>query len=346
MSTAFIDFLGVTFWMSPDNARFVIETILKGWLGVEARIVETGKGWNGYTNRLDIDGVGLVAFGGNGDTIHIELTGQGCVQVKDWEAVRESLALLEGRITRLDIAVDDHDGTTYNLPWVRAQYEAGQFDPARGCKPVPRLIDDMGSGKGSTFYLGSRESGKLFRGYEKGKQLGDPESPWFRCEVEWRNRHREIPLDALTDPGRYFAGAYKAFEHHSLEQSQIKTVAHVAKASIQALASHAKKQAGRCIHALLTLGHTADEVLSILHTPELPKRLAGHVRAFLALDESERTYSTATAPAWAAKATPEELDNLYKAHRLQRGVWRVGQGTNGTHEHPAAANGAPLPALS
>lgn len=331
MSTAFIDFLGVTFWMDATNAKQSIEILLRGWLGVEIKVSETGKGWNGYKHRLDVDGIGLVAFGGNGDTVHIEMTGAGCMQVKDWDAVADSLTMLEARITRLDLAVDDFDGTTYNLDWCKAAYESGEFNPARGAKPVPRLVDDMGSGKGCTFYLGSRESGKLFRGYEKGKEQGDPASPWFRCEVEWRNRHREIPVDAIRQPGKYFAGSYRAFESHSLEQRVIKTIAHVAQAHIERATDHARKQAGRVIHGLLALGLTVQEVMARLHVPELPKKLAAPIRAFLALDESERTYTTATAPAWAAKATPDEVSDLYKAFRLQRAKWRVGQGTNGMH---------------
>ncbi len=46
--------------------------------------------------------------------------------------------------------------------------------------------------------------------YEKGKQLGDPESPWVRWELELHNTDREIPFDVLLQPGRYVAGAYPA----------------------------------------------------------------------------------------------------------------------------------------
>lgn len=329
MSTAFVDFLGVTFWMDPANVKQAVEILLRGWLGVECRVVETGKGWNGYKHRMDIDGVGLVAFGGNSDTVHIELTGSGCVQIKDWSKVQDSLALLEARISRVDLAVDDFSGMRYNIEWCRSQFQDGGFDPARGRKPRANFYGDEGSGDGCTYYVGSRESGKLFRGYEKGLEQGIEGSTWFRCEVEWRNRHREIPLDVLANPGAYFAASYPCFADHSLEQRPIQTVAHVAAAQIEKLKAHAKKQAGRCIHALLALGHTVEEVVAEIHTPELPKRLAGAIRAFLALDESERTHTPAVAPAWATRATPDEIKQVYEAHRLQRGPWRVGMGING-----------------
>jgi phage replication initiation protein len=339
MNTAFIDFLGVTFRMDATNAKESIEILLRGWLGVEVRVTETGKGWNGYKHRLDIEGVGLVAFGGNNETVHIEVTGSGCMQVKDWSAVADSLDMLEAWITRLDLAVDDFEGTTYNLEWCKRAFADGEFNPARGARPVPRLIDDMGSGKGCTFYLGARESGKLFRGYEKGKEQGEPESPWFRCEVEWRNRNREIPVQAIREPGKFFAGAYPAFKAHALEQRTITTVAHIAQAHIEKATDHARKQAGRVIHALLALGLKVEEVMARIHVPELPKKLAAPIRAFLALDESERTYTPAIAPAWASRANPEEVADLYKAFRLQRATWRVGQGTNGTN--PLTGTAAP-----
>lgn len=342
MNTAFIDFLGVTFrTLHTSQTEELIETVLKGWLGIEARIVKTGKGWNGYKHRIDIEGVGLVAYGGNGDTIHLELTGAGCMQVKDWEAVADSLDMLDARITRIDHAVDDFEGDQYSIEWCRAQYEADGFKPQRGQSPLARLIDDMGTGKGCTFYVGSRESGRLFRGYEKGKEQGNPYSPWFRCEVETRNRNgRTIPIDAIRNPGAYFAGAYKCLEKHQQEQRQINTVRHVAQAHIERSVEHGRKQAGRVIHALLTLGMKAEEVLARLHVPELPKKLAAPIRAFLALDESERTYTQAIAPAWAKQATPDEVAELYKAVRLQRAPWRIGQGING--HNPITGNAAPV----
>ncbi|MDP1340470.1 replication initiation factor domain-containing protein, partial [Klebsiella variicola] len=61
---------------------------------------------------------------------------------------------------------------------------------------------------GQTGYVGSRASGKFYRGYEKGKQQGDSASLWFRHEVELRSVNREIPLHVLTDPDRYFCGFY------------------------------------------------------------------------------------------------------------------------------------------
>jgi len=288
--------------------------------------------------RLNGARVGLFAFGGEHQRgrAMLELSGDGCGRVRSWTPLIALVENFRAKITRLDVAVD------FNRPGMFeaavAAFHLGAF-AGQGRPPHGKVIDDLGSGAGRTLYVGSRECATFFRGYEKGKQLCAATSDWFRCEVEWRNRHREIPVDAIRQPGKYFAGAYRAFESHSLEQRVIKTVAHIAQAHIEKATEHARKQAGRVIHGLLTLGLKVEEVMARLHVPELPKKLAAPIRAFLALDESERTYTPATAPTWAAKATPEEVADLYKAFRLQRAPWRVGQGTNGTN--PLAGNAAP-----
>ena len=57
-------------------------------------------------------------------------------------------------------------------------------------------------------YVGSRKNGKIMRCYEKGKQLGDKKSKWFRSELEIHGKKRVIPFDILTKPTSYFIAAY------------------------------------------------------------------------------------------------------------------------------------------
>ncbi|UWT36668.1 replication initiation factor domain-containing protein [Neisseria gonorrhoeae] len=42
---------------------------------------------------------------------------------------------------------------------------------------------------GKTYGIGSRESSKYVRIYEKGKQLGDKTSTWTRFEIEFKAKH-------------------------------------------------------------------------------------------------------------------------------------------------------------
>ena len=65
--------------------------------------------------------------------------------------------------------------------------------------------------------------GRLLRIYEKGKQLGDPLSPWVRWELELHNKDRTIPLDVLIRPGHYLAGGYPCLSWICESQDRIKT---------------------------------------------------------------------------------------------------------------------------
>lgn len=170
----------------------------------------TGKGWNGYTHRVNLgenSEYGLIAYGGDKQrgTVHVELNASACAHISNWHTVQQWGESLGAKITRVDLAHDDMKAETVSIAIARAWYEAGEFT-SNGRPPAAKLIDDMGSGKGKTLYIGERANGKLLRVYEKGRQLGDPSSPWVRVELELRNKSRVIPWDVLTTPATYLAG--------------------------------------------------------------------------------------------------------------------------------------------
>lgn len=325
---AFVDYLGLTFRTDVKDdgemAWSFLQLFAREHLGPEVALEETGRGWRGYRNHATYaDGAVLAAWGGNNDTFHFELTGQGCTLVKDWAELRSDVEAYKAKITRCDVTSDDIEGQTYNIAWCKAQYEADGFKPQRGSSPLASYKDDMGSRKGCTFYVGSRESGKLFRGYEKGRQLGDPESEWFRLEVEYRAVHRELPAQMLTDPGAYLAGSYPCLADISLEQCQVKTVAYTSAAILEKAIDHAKKQAGRALHAVLTLnGGDIGAALARIYRPELPARLKTAVLALVSADETERTDSRHGFRAWMRGATDKELRILGRASNLELSLWR------------------------
>lgn len=340
--TAFVDFFGVTFRAAEagTNIRAFLESLVRNWFGVEAQLSDTGRGKFGYAVCLEIQGIGLAAYGGNENTLHLSITGDGCKAVKDWRDVIDTIEDYRGKLTRVDVAADDFKGETFNLAWCKEQYESRQgFKPSRGTHPNAKLMDDMGSGKGCTFYVGSRESGKLFRGYEKGKEQGDPNSPWFRVEVEYRAVHRELSPQMLRDPGAYLAGAYPCLEKIAVEQSAPLTVAYTSAAAIERTIEHAQKQAGRALHMLLTLnGGDITGALSRIYRPELPKRLIGKVRALVSWRESEAATTDVMPPAWARDAKPAECIALDKAFKLETRAWR-----RGFQEHnPITGTAAPV----
>src|SRR5690606_35572704 len=96
--------------------------------------------------------------GGNRDTVHVILTGQAC-QRFDVSALADALDGFDVRIGRIDTAWDDLVGTLGTPRDAAMKYADGGFQPVRGTRSTTgQLIDDLGSGKGCTFYLGDRKT--------------------------------------------------------------------------------------------------------------------------------------------------------------------------------------------
>lgn len=169
------------------------------------------KRWNFFSwSAVLIDETGTLCgrlgLGERGET-HISLTGQGCKHVRSWAKARAVIEDTGAHMTRLDIAIDDFAGHAVNLPTFRRLVDEGAFIN-RGRPPICQFVDDLGSGKGCTLYIGQRGYKQLCI-YEKGKQLGDPESDYCRVELRLYNKHHVINPAALTEPAIFFAGAYE-----------------------------------------------------------------------------------------------------------------------------------------
>jgi len=285
---AHVDWLGITLpipggvqnvpsWAVCELARFGF-----------SNLTDRNRGWFGYKHQQTIDDdCGLIAYGGAAQkgTVHIELTGKGCKVIEDWAALRTWCEEMQAKITRVDLAHDDLTGKTANLAHCRQWLIDGLF--SMGARPPnARLIDDLGSGDGCTLYVGARANGKMFRGYEKGKQLGDATSPWFRLEVEFRAKDRLIPLDILTDPAPYLSGAFPALAFLSEVQNKIRTVKKAVEASLQRSIDNARNTVGKLINFLLTsAGWSSLQVSQALQREGVPSRLKPFDRFVAAVKE-------------------------------------------------------------
>jgi phage replication initiation protein len=177
----------------------------------------------------------------------------------------------------VDATHDDSEGQQVNIAWAVGQYQQGGFN-AGGRKPCSSCagewLDGESSTHGRTLYIGNRHNGKYCRIYEKGKQLGDPESRWTRVEVEWRAQDRLIPYDVLTRPGHYLAGAYPCLTFLSEEQSIIKTITKAARIAFDAAVKNAKQHVGKTVNLLLNVvGGDYAEVVNRLIRPGVPARI-------------------------------------------------------------------------
>lgn len=256
---AIIDWLAFT--VRPPESKsheWVIRELQK--LDLLGMVEELHGGYAGYAHKAHHqDGktrLCLIAWGGKSQaaTVYLSFTGHGCARIDDWQTLRGWLEAHQATITRLDLAYDDFRAERISIPQAVTWYQEGGFG-AGGRMPSHSLHGDWLLGdqarKGRTLEIGSREGGKLCRIYEKGKQLGDPDSPWVRVEVEWHNESRHIPYEALTMPGKYLAGAYECLRFLDQDQSRIQTQQRAAKVSFDRAMSNGRHLAGKLVNLAL-----------------------------------------------------------------------------------------------
>jgi phage replication initiation protein len=191
----------------------------------------------------------------------ISLSGQGCQHVRSWPQVANVLDDLDARISHVDIAIDDLTGETFNLQTFRDFYDRGEF-VMNGRPPQAQYVDDCGSNKGCSFYVGQRGH-KQLNIYEKGKQLGDPDSGHTRCELRLYAKRIDLPNDVLRNPGKYFAGSYPMLAAYVIgEAERLLTKEQMVNASAKAMVRFLRNQAGTALNLVMdALGDDALEFL-------------------------------------------------------------------------------------
>ncbi len=286
---AHIDWLAFTF-SPPESERDSIAQLLAQLAHLLSLscipAISKGKGWNGYSTRHDLSNgqevaLGLIASGGERQrgTIHIELNAHACALVNNWQAFAEWGESLQARITRLDLAHDDLEGSTFTMQKMADWYQQGQFN-CGGRQPSHSVAGDWlldGSPLGRTLYIGKRANGKMLRIYEKGKQLGDVASSWVRVELELRGKNRIIPWNALTKSGNYLAGSFNCLNFLSVEQDKIRTITKAVAISYDRSVKHARLMVGKLVNVMMqTDSGDAFAVVNKLKRDGVPGRLKNY----------------------------------------------------------------------
>ena len=225
---------------------------------------------------------GRVHFGGQNNTMLIEVTATGCNAASDgWESRLYNFILqaVRPKITRIDIAKDFFQGE-YTPEQAKSDRLAGKFTNHHMMPDGESVGTDWESnnGKGKTYYVGSRESSKYVRVYEKGKQLGDKESQWVRFEIEFKAKDIVIPFEVLIVPGEYFGGAYPVCAQFQEKAKRIEAVKKNLELTFERCIEVAKNQVGRAINAAKSMFPHKDrsEILAMFEADHdlLPKRLS------------------------------------------------------------------------
>lgn len=236
------------------------------------------RGKNFYKNAYVLgDSCGFLCIGGQRESVCVVLTGQGLMAARPgWESrIKDFGEKVEGKITRVDLARDFFFGE-YTVDQANLDDDNGLFSLGARSPKIQHLGNwKRPDGSGRTLQIGSRDSGKLARIYEKGFQLGGVYSEmfrdWVRAELELQNKDRFIPWDVLLNPGQYLAGAYPAFAFISEEQARIKTKKNVVEVTVDKAKGFVKAQVGKYLwlfHELYGL-----DGIKELFVDEMPRRL-------------------------------------------------------------------------
>lgn len=242
--------------------------------------------------------IGIHNFNADNPSILIMIYGEGTHVAETWweyglyqwlsaknDDKDKTPKVIDPRISRCDLAHDDIEGIYSSSELADDADTNGGFALTNKLPQVQHLGDwKRHEGRGRTLQVGSRANGKLYRGYEKGKQLGDPESPWFRHEVELGNKSRIIPLDVLLHPSDYFAGTYPymaeiaqlAGVNENFCPTRIATIKKDMSISFQKSVTVVKHQFGRYMKVFRDIFKDDSEILEMLVTEKTdyyPKRL-------------------------------------------------------------------------
>lgn len=295
-------FSGGLFGFDVGLVRRWISSWSGGLLSVGGRL---SKRYNGYPECWEIvvgDGfkdkdfpsLGWVGMSWSSDNMRgrccICLTGSACSLMDDWSSLAKDMRDYSVNITRVDIALDDYAGV-HDLSEAMMLYDAGSF-VTRGQPPESQYIKNAkgkDKGKGNTFYVGSRQSAKYLRVYEKGRQLlkmkksrdefvNESILNWVRWELELKACSRVIPYDVLVNPVCYLKGAYPdVFTWIDAASVSIKSSMAKVALSFHDVMVYAKRQVSRVVRYCFDAGMPSDDIVaSLIAEPgRYPIRLFG-----------------------------------------------------------------------
>ena len=162
------------------------------------------KGARGYRDRKYFSCISI-HYNGRADMgVWVEMSGQGCRTFESlsevtWEGIFAFIRENGLKITRLDVAYDDHIGIL-NIKEIAADTQSGMYISRSD------YWETVLSSKGTTVQIGSPQSKVLIRIYDKAAERGKTDEHWIRVELQLRD-DRAIQFTKIPLPiGQAFAG--------------------------------------------------------------------------------------------------------------------------------------------
>lgn len=191
-------------WLSFTTKHHTPEELIEA-LGLSHVPFQEIKGAHGYRDRKYFSSISIHYNGRDDMGVWCEMSGQGCRTFESlsevgWDNLFAWIRAQGLKITRLDVAFDDHSGV-FEMRDVVEDTQEGNY--------VSRsdYWETVLSSKGSTVMIGSPQSKVVIRIYDKAREKNCPTGThWNRVELQLRDdrarQFTEIPLPV----GEAFSG--------------------------------------------------------------------------------------------------------------------------------------------
>ena len=196
-----IDWFQVTFYSKNKNYFNIIDlkSILINLLHIKETDIEfKEKKYNNYQKVLEYNGILLMYGDETYNHCNLQLKGDGCRILykrlldnnESWYSFLEKIYKYKGKITRMDIAIDDYT-PLFQLEDLDKKIEDRHIKTKfKGFKTIKD--DKLGQEKGITIYLGSNTSEMYFRFYKKSAEI---EAKTEQKSIQEFNRYEIIIKD-------------------------------------------------------------------------------------------------------------------------------------------------------
>ena len=183
-------------WLSFTSKKHSPEELIAA-LGLTACPWQETKGAHGYRDRKYFSCISVHYNGREDMGCWVELSGQGCrtfetLSTVGWDRLFHWIQQEQLKITRLDVAFDDHTGIL-DIREIVTDTQEGNF------VSKSNYWETVLSSKGSTVQIGSPQSKVVVRIYDKARERNcEAGTHWVRVEVQLRDERAvsftKIPL--------------------------------------------------------------------------------------------------------------------------------------------------------
>jgi len=183
-------------WLSSTFEIDITLTNVFELLGLDqGEFTELDHGKYGYKKQLIRGPIKVLYDGSDQMGIHVEMTGEGVRQYQMEKNIYLFMAkvMATGKITRLDLSIDDYDGLL-NLSTIERKIRRGEVQSKFKNSTSIRKYDlKDGRTSGRTIYFGSSSSRIRFRIYDKKEeQERDDLEHWTRLELQAREERAQL----------------------------------------------------------------------------------------------------------------------------------------------------------